>query len=231
MLGTCHSQFNLASGPPPHEAGMVSSDIARQLRLLLNTSPDAPPLSSFLQTVDAFVAECVGSPDAPTLMSQLEEELQTIYHDVIDHSVFPQVKIFLSVLYHLRPILPPLSIILTWFELVLRPALREPKLPVEAVNHAKDVITTALDPRHRIRDAVTPETQKTDGKIKEFRRRLMDLYLLDAYNETSGEDVLEWAELDDGQKERKACWKANLEDVLVRVGLQRPQVSLPLCLW
>ena len=53
----------------------------------------------------------------------------------------------------------------------------------------------------------------------------MDLYLLDAYNESSGEDVLEWAELSEEQRERKACWKTNLEDVLVKVGLQRPKVS------
>ena len=45
----------------------------------------------------------------------------------------------------------------------------------------------------------------------------MDLYLLDAYNESSGDDVLEWAESDDAQKERTACWKTNLEDVLIRL--------------
>ena len=59
----------------------------------------------------------------------------------------------------------------------------------------------------------------------DFRRRLMDLYLLDAFNESSGDDALEWAELEQSQREQKACWKANLEDVLVSVGLERPAVS------
>ena len=111
---------------------------------------------------------------------------------------------------------------------MLRPALREPKLAVEAVNHAKEVIVSALNPIHRIKNEMTTDAdkEKRREKVKNFRRRLMDLYLLDAFNESSGDDVLEWAELDDAQKERKACWKANLEDVLVRIGLQRPQVGL-----
>lgn len=206
---------------------MATSDIARQLRLLLTNSPEAPSLPSFLETVDLFVTEATESQD---LVEQLEEDLQTIYHELIDHSVSSQIKIFLSVLYHLRPILPPVSLISTWFDLVLRPALREPKLPVEAVTHAKELIVSALTPvKHEEHDANSdeqPDKEKRQEKVRDFRRRLMDLYLLDAFNESSGEDVLEWAELDDAQKERKACWKANLEDVLVRLGLQQPQVGL-----
>lgn len=207
---------------------MAASDLARQLKLILANTPDAPSLTAYLQSIDSLVAECSAGQDTSGSVSELEEGLLEIHLNVIDHSVLSQLRIFLSVLYHLRPILPPLSIISTWFDLVLRPALREPKLAVEAVNHAKELIVSALHPEHRIRDAVSsdPEADKQREKVKEFRRRLMDLYLLDAYNESSGDDVLEWAELDDSQKERKACWKQNLEDVLVRIGLQRPQVGL-----
>lgn len=207
---------------------MAAPDISRQLRLLLSNASEAPSLPSFLQTLGNFVAEHSASPDPCEAILQLEEQLLAIYHEVIDHSVLPQVKTFLSVLYHIRAILSPLSIISTWFDLVLRPALREPKLAVEAVNHAKELIVVALDPMHRSNEAISfdAEKDKKREKVKEFRRRLMDLYLLDAYNESSGDDVLEWAELDDTQKERKACWKANLEDVLVRIGLQRPQVGV-----
>ena len=209
---------------------MAASDVSRQLRLLLSNATEGPSLPNLLQTVDSFVAECSVNLDNHEPVLQLEEELLAIYHELIDHSVLPQVKAFLSVLYHIRPILSPLSIISTWFDLVLRPALREPKLAVEAVTHAKELIVLALDPTHRPDEATSPtsEKDKKTEKVKEFRRRLMDLYLLDAYNESSGDDALEWAELDDTQKERKACWKANLEDVLVRIGLQRPQVGLVL---
>jgi len=61
-------------------------------------------------------------------------------------------------------------------------------------------------------------------KVGEFRRRLLDLYVLDAYNEGSGHDLLEWAELDQEQRERRSLWKSNLEEVLVKYGLRRPQV-------
>ncbi|GJE86936.1 hypothetical protein PsYK624_030190 [Phanerochaete sordida] len=201
---------------------MLASDIARQLRLLLKNSPDAPSLSAFHQTLDQFASQ---NDDNPEQAEDLQTHLQDVYYDGMKDADLPQVKVILETLYHVRRILPPLSIIETWFDTVLRPALREPKLAAEAVDHAKEVIVAALSPIHRIRDAVSSDADKNKKKEKarEFRRRLMDLYLLDAYNESSGDDVLEWAELDDAQKERRACWKSNLEDVLVRIGLQRPQ--------
>lgn len=205
---------------------MAASELSRQLRLILESSQDAPSLPRLLQDVDAFVP----SSSAETL-AQLEDELQKICGEIIDHSIYySQVKPFLAVLYHLLPILPASSIISTWFDLVLRPALREPKLPAEAVNHAKEIILAALTPASEADEEkqAEPDKDRDKGqeKVGDFRRRLIDLYLLDAYNESSGNDVLEWAESDDTQKERTACWKANLEDVLIRLGLVRPQVGL-----
>lgn len=204
---------------------MAASDISRQLRLLLKNSPEAPALPNFFQTLDEFVSQ---NQDTPEQAEDLQTQLQGIYYDEMKDSGLAQVKIVLETLYHVRHILSPSSIIETWFDTILRPALREPKLAAEAVDHAKEVIVAALNPVHRLRDAVSsdPDKDKKNERAREFRRRLMDLYLLDAYNESSGDDVLEWAELDDAQKEPKACWKANLEDVLVRIGLQRPQVGL-----
>lgn len=212
------------------QPSMSASDFARHLRLLLESSSDAPPLSTLLEEVDAFVLNCSSSPEAEPLIAQAEDDLQRIHHDTVDHALFRQTEIFLSVLFHLRPLLPPPSLISTWFELVLRPALREPKLPTSAVNHAKELILSALDPIPGAIDDSSGEDEterdKRREKVGNFRRRLMDLYLLDAYNESSGDDVLELAELDEVQREKKACWKSNLEDVLVRVGLQRPYVSM-----
>ncbi|THH33932.1 hypothetical protein EUX98_g268 [Antrodiella citrinella] len=196
---------------------MSALDFIRHLRLLLEASSDAPPLPTLIEQVDAFVLHCSVSPDADTLIAQLEDDLQRIHHALIVHAVLFQTEIFLLVLFHLRPLLPPSSLISTWFELVLRPALREPKLSTSAVNHAKELILSALDPVPSAVDASDEhERNKRREKVGNFRRRLMDLYLLDAYNESSGDDVLELAELDDVQREKKACWKSNLEDVLVR---------------
>ncbi|CDO69547.1 hypothetical protein BN946_scf184785.g52 [Trametes cinnabarina] len=197
-----------------------TTELCTELRQLLDGSPDAISLNELLARVDSFVLECSASPDAPALLHQLEDELQVIYDDVVGHALFPQAEIFLAFLYHLRPVLPSSSIISTWFDLVLRPALREPKLPLPAVNYATELIIAALDPGCPDDSA---EAEKQKERVGDFRRRLMDLYLLDAYNESSGDDVLEWAELDEDQREKKACWKSNLEDVLVRVALERPQ--------
>ncbi|KAH9946055.1 uncharacterized protein BXZ73DRAFT_86256 [Epithele typhae] len=179
-------------------------DLCAQLRLLLERSPDAISLADLLERVDSFIIECANAAESRTLLDQLEDELQVIYDDLLGHSLLPHAETFLSFLYHLRPVLPSKSVISIWFDLVIRPALREPKFN----------FSDSADPA---------EAEKQKERMGEFRRRLVDLYLLDAYNESSGDDVLEWAELEQGQREQKACWKSNLEDVLVGIGLARPQ--------
>ena len=213
------------------DAVMSSStitDLCTQLRLFLEPSPEALPLDELLLRVDAFVLECSSalSPESGSLLAQLEDELQQIYDEVLGHSLFPHVEVFLAFLHRLKPVIPSRSIISTWFDLVLRPALREPKLSPLAVNQAKQLILNALDPNSNFTstDADSVELEKQKERTGDFRRRLMDLYLLDAYNESSGDDVLEWAALEQSHREQKAVWKANLEDVLVSIGLERPQV-------
>ncbi|GLB35411.1 putative tuberous sclerosis 1 [Lyophyllum shimeji] len=183
-----------------------------RLRSVLEFLADAPPLHELLILIDDFVLECSSSPEPEVLLFQFEEDLHQLHHEVVDHSSLFQTEVFLAVLYHLGPILPSTSVI-SWFDIVLRPALREPKLPTSAVNHAKELIILAL--------------QKTEEsyveKVKDFRRRLLDLYLLDAYNEGSGDDVLEWAELDEEQRNKRSHWKRNLEDILMKYGEERPE--------
>jgi hypothetical protein len=193
---------------------MSSSGLARQVRLVLEKQTDSLPLSELLFNVDQFVLECP-SDQRELLLFQLEDDLQAIHKDAVDHTSLYQTQVFLAVLFHLGPVLTSTSIISIWFDLVLRPALREPRLPTPAVNHAKELVISAL--------------QRGDEthleKVGEFRRRLLDLYLLDAYNEGSGDDVLEWAELNHPQRETITRWKSNLEDVLLKFGAERPQVS------
>jgi len=189
---------------------MLVADLARQVRQVLQDSPDAQSLDKLVESIQLAIPGWSDS-DSQLLLSSLED----IYHHVIDHDLFHQVDTLLTILYHLRPVIPATSLISTWFDLVLRPALREPKLPTSGVKHAKELILAAL------------ETQDGENveKSKNFRRRLFDLYLLDAYNQSSSDDALEWAELDEDQRDRKARWKANLQDVLVKFGLKCPKVS------
>ncbi|KAJ3779428.1 hypothetical protein FB446DRAFT_782606 [Lentinula raphanica] len=186
-------------------------DLARQLRFIFTDAPDAISLAELLSLADDIVSN-FSSVDPEVLSAQLEQELQTLHDEVVDHSSLYHTQILLAVLFHLKAILTPLTIITFWFDLCLRPALREPKLATPAVNHAKELILAALH----------SDDERYQEKIQNFRTRLFDLYLLDALNEGSEADVLEWAELDNAQREKKSCWKSNLENILLRFGAIRP---------
>ncbi|KAF8810127.1 hypothetical protein BYT27DRAFT_7186996 [Phlegmacium glaucopus] len=186
--------------------------LPRQIRSTLEDGQDALPLSDLLVIIDEFIVECTQEKEPEILIFQLEEDLHSIHHEVVDYACLHQTEIFLAVLYHLGPLLPPTSVI-SWFDLVLRPALREPNLPTQAVHHAKELIISAL--------------QKTNEvyaeRVGDFRRRLLELYLLDAFNDGSGDDVLEWAELNAEERRKRTHWKHNLEDTLVKFGNERPE--------
>jgi hypothetical protein len=195
---------------------MSITALSHQVRIILEEAPDdARLLEQALQAVDEFARECAASKEPDVYLFRLEEELlQSFHSDTITHNSLQHTEVLLAILCRLRPLLTSISLISTWFDLVLRPALREPRLSTPAVNHAKELIISAAD----------RTDEKYPEKVAEFRRRLLDLYVLDAYNEGSGDDLLEWAELDQEQREKRSLWKFNLEDVLVKSGLRRPQV-------
>ncbi|KAJ7172596.1 hypothetical protein C8R46DRAFT_1086542 [Mycena filopes] len=191
---------------------MPFSAFSHQICAVLSEGSSASSVADMLTLVDRTVLECSSSPEPEVFVFQLEEQLHQVYDEVVDHTSAHHIQVFLAVLRHLSPVTPSISIISSWFDLVLRPALREPKLPVPAVDDAKELIVSAL---------CKVDDQYPD-KVAEFRCRLLDLYLLDAFNEGSGDDVLEWAELDHLQREQKTRWKSNLEDILLKDGQERP---------
>lgn len=194
---------------------MPNPALPRQVRSALECEPDAFPLNDLLTLIDDFVLECTASEEPEVQVFQFEQVLQTIHDEVADYASLQQTETFLAILYHLGPVLPPTSIV-SWFDLVLRPALREPKLATQAVNHAKELIISALQKTY----------EPHADKVGDFRRRLLEYYLLDAYNEGSGDDVLEWAELNEEERQKRTQWKANLEGILLKFGNERPEVRL-----
>lgn len=148
---------------------------------------------------------------------EIEEELQAIHRDV-GHDLSPrETQVFLAVLYHLRAVLPTASVITLWFDLILRPALREPNLPLPATEHASDLVVLALEPD------VDDGAEQQESMVSAFRRRLVDLYLLDAFNDASGDDVIAKAELDKVDREKRDRWKSNLENLLLKHGIKHPE--------
>jgi hypothetical protein len=189
------------------------TDISRQLRLYLEGSSQALSTQDVYALIDNFVTDINTSEEPESSIGNLENELQVI-RNTLDLSECARTEALLSVLRHLEPVLSSTSLISTWFDLVLRPALREPNLSHKAITQAKDLVIVALEKP----DNKHPEIQG------EFRRRILDLYLLDAPNEASADDVLEWADLPREQRDQRRIWKENLEDILVGFGMDQPEV-------
>jgi hypothetical protein len=190
-----------------------TTELSRQLRLYLERSPQALSAPDVYALVDTFVSDCTASEEPEVSVQTLENDLQVI-RDTLDLCECAHTETLLSVLGHLEPVLSSTSLISTWFDLVLRPALREPRLSHSAITQAKDLVVVALEKP----DHMHPEIQG------EFRRRILDLYLLDAFNEASIEDALEWAGLPKEQRDQWNIWRGNLEDILVVFGMDQPEV-------
>jgi hypothetical protein len=192
---------------------MSTTEVSRQLRLYLEASPQAPSAQEVYALLDDFISDCNLSEKGEVSVHNLEDELQVI-RDTLDLKECAQTEALLSVLRRLEPVLSSTSLISTWFDLVLRPALRDPRLSHKTIALAKDLVIVALEkPDNRY-----PEIQG------DFRRRILDLYLLDAFNEASAEDVLEWVDLPKEQRDQRNIWKENLEDILVVFGMDHPEV-------
>lgn len=102
----------------------------------------------------------------------------------------------------------------TWTDLALRPVLKDTRVEPGTLAKAKALIVAAL---------VNVEDEQHAG---DYRRRIMQLYLLDAPSETLVTDSLDMAELEDIERSKRVFFKDNLTEVLVDFALQRPQVSL-----
>ena len=112
------------------------SELAKGLHLLLSASNNTPDLKDILSELDDRVHEIESCEDIEKAQQDFEEELQVIYDKEVDHSHVQQLEIFLASLFRCRKVLSSVSIISTWFDLLLKPALREPKLSSAAADHA-----------------------------------------------------------------------------------------------
>lgn len=191
---------------------MSAFDLTRRLKALLaEPLPNEAALQVIVGAYDKFVSEC----ESDERLADLEKELQAIHSAEVDLSNAAHTEVFLAILHALIPRLSATTIISGWWEQCLRPAFKEPRLSAKAVYHAKELVISALQ-------NVKTQYSKPVG---EFRRRLVDLYLRDAFNEGSGDDVLEWAEMSPGERDKRSVWKSNLEDILIKHGSERPTVS------
>jgi hypothetical protein len=196
---------------------MTDADLAKHVQTLLSSPSNQDAWNQCIDFVNAKVIEISSAQNPQDRRIEFEDELQTICDDVLDHSQPHHLQVFLNILHNASPILPSSSLTSHWFMLVLRPALREPHLPLNARDRAKELVLLGLD-GSRVND-------DKDAAL-EFRRRIANLYLQDTFNEFNGDDVFDFAELDEHQRQSAITWKSNLEDILLQFGLSRPDVRL-----
>ena len=112
------------------------AEFTRRLRELLSNAPDNKQTTyfDFFDLLDSCILE-ISSSDADSQQRvDFEEELQVVFDEEVRHSDLSHVELFLEVLLHARPVLNSGTLISTWFDLLLRPALREPKLSEGALD-------------------------------------------------------------------------------------------------
>ncbi|CAE6436938.1 unnamed protein product [Rhizoctonia solani] len=163
-------------------------------------APPPPHLTDLLPLIDSYISETA------QLEPELDHGLLDMYSQV-DHSDISHLAAFVQVLYAFRMILSSASII-SWFDSLLRRALREPRLDVEAVKQAKELV-------------LMPLYDESESKAQLLRRRLVQLYVLDAPKEN--DSAVETMAQNADERAKMAVWKSNLEDLLVSDGVTRPK--------
>ncbi|KAL5641632.1 hypothetical protein ACGC1H_001939 [Rhizoctonia solani] len=164
-------------------------------------APPPPQLTDLLPLIESYISETA------RLEAELDHGLLDIYSQAVDHSDVSHLGAFVGVLYAFRMLLSSVSII-SWFDSLLRRALREPRLDVEAVKQAKELV-------------LMPLYDESESKAQLLRRRLVQLYVLDAPKEN--DSAVETMAQNADERAKMAVWKSNLEDLLVSDGFTRPK--------
>ncbi|KAG8686894.1 hypothetical protein FRC08_012275 [Ceratobasidium sp. 394] len=169
-------------------------------------APPPPLLSDLLPLIDVYISDTAHSND-DARATELDNGLLDIYGDAVNHSDVSHIGAFVGVLYALRMVLSSAAII-SWFDSLLRRALREPKLASGAIAQAKELV-------------LMPLYDDGEAKAELLRRRLVQLYVLEAPLESH--NTVEQMEQEADERARMVVWKNNLEDLLVSDGLTRPK--------
>jgi hypothetical protein len=185
---------------------------------LLRSAVQSDTLLDPLVQSDIFNAADVFAKDAAEFHEEIFSSLEEAESELVDiHRTLEDAHapVFIELLYHLSSVLPSRSILASWFDLALKPALRDSNLSFTINDYAQDIVVEAL-----IREG------QDDDIVSNFRRRLLEYYLLDTVNAETARDIFEWTELSPVEKDERSRWKQNLEQILLKYGRQQPDVRL-----
>lgn len=187
----------------------MSLEISRRIRVALESDSPTKNLPEVLIAIDAFVQQ--QQETDLVALDQLHSEVESVHKDLVDHSVPATVEAFVSILHSFLPVFKPIDVITCWWDLVLRAALRDPRLPVKALQQVKEITLHGLIP--------------DSSKAPEFRKRIIELYLLDVHDEISRRDVLEHAAMSANERRIQQLWKHNLGNILKAFYVEKSQVN------
>ena len=151
-----------------------------------------------LEKLNIFVSQ------KPAEVGQLEGWLLEQYHS---SSLVTPLELFVEILFEMRDHLSPESISKTWWDLVLRPALRREQLSRKARREAIQVAMIGLK----------------EGEAG-FRRRLLQLFVLGVPSHNSVEDAIETAHMNMDERVQMSQWKDSLADILTNDAISNPTV-------
>ncbi|KAF8329400.1 uncharacterized protein EI90DRAFT_3125182 [Cantharellus anzutake] len=190
-------------------------DVAQRLKLAFETPPRGS-VSDAIALVSASVREFNADPSQshPQWLAPLEVKLLDVYENHVPHNSVKHLEGFLSVLFTLKTVLPASSII-SWFD-HLRTALREPRLSIDAGKGLREMLSFALK----------DHAHSAESRSREFRRRLLELYLFDASPAAeSSEGVIESLNQKVEDREARKTWEENLERILASDVVSSPNDS------
>ncbi|EJD53280.1 hypothetical protein AURDEDRAFT_110965 [Auricularia subglabra TFB-10046 SS5] len=177
-------------------------ELAEKIVGLFAEPPELTP-----ESVQAGISELLREDPArlPIVEDMLQDAHRAVRTDVPAHHAA-----FVALL-ALEEMRDPAKVVGTWTELALQGVLKHPGLNSATVDAAKKLVVGAL-------------TGPDDAQyVLDYRKRVFQLYLLDAPSDTSGIDAVETAALDDAERERRRIWKENLGDILISFALQKPR--------
>lgn len=183
---------------------MDVADIAARLRAVFEIPPRAA-ISDAIALITVSVRQHLSESPSPSIVESfvaLEKELLDIYEHSVDHNLVAHLEGFLSILFTLRPVLPASSVI-SWFD-HLRPALRQPYLLAESKRNLRSLLASALD----------ESAHAAESRSREFRRRLLQLYIMDASGSGTSEYIVEEVNQPSSEKRMRSTWRENLESIL-----------------
>jgi hypothetical protein len=193
---------------------MSSVRLAGEIRIALSSPRPTDFIPELTASIHSYVAE-LSSFSTNASATGLDETLQQMLHDKIDQQSIPHIQLVLAALDALDKTVSTESIILTWFDMLLRPSLKSRTLPPASQKHTRNVVLRALhDP--------SPSKQEI---VAGFQDRIMQLYLLDTSSISSGDELVEKMSWKEAERLQGISYKSNLETILVDFFEINPQVN------